>query len=195
MTDLGLLQRGPQLPQGNIPPLARKLPHFIAVGETSALWLIPAHGGAGVTTLCALDASFRDAQRRWPQDHWSYETGSACVVVARTSASGLKAAQGVLANWADGGAGSARLLGLILIDDAPGRLPKPLRDFARVVSGGAPRTWRIAWNHAWRCGEAVDLESATTQPAVRRLVAELRTLTSSAWVENPAATPAAQDNE
>lgn len=195
MTDLGLLLRGPQFPQGNIPPLARKLPHFIAVGGTSPLWLISAHGGAGVTTLCALDASFRDAQQRWPQDHWSYETGSACVVVARTSASGLTAAQGVLANWADGGAGSARLLGLILIDDAPGKLPKPLRDFARVVSGGAPRTWRITWNHAWRCGEPIDLESATTQQAVRRLVAELRALASATPVEDPAATSAAHHNK
>ena len=67
MIDLEL--RGPQTPQGNIPPISRKLPHFIAQGATRTLWLVAAHGGAGVTTLSQLDDSFRDAQRRWPQAH------------------------------------------------------------------------------------------------------------------------------
>ena len=194
MIDLDL--RGPQTPQGNIPALTGKLPHFIAQGATRTLWLVAAHGGAGVTTLSQLDDSFRDAHRCWPQAHWMYDAGTACVVVARTSATGLRAAQGALANWADGGAGGARLLGLVLVDDAPGRLPKPLADLARVVAGGAPRTWRIGWNHAWRCGEPVTPDAPMTPAAVRRLVSELRALVAEPPAdEDLAATTATQDGK
>ncbi len=169
MIDLEI--RGPQAPQGNIPTAEAKLGWINARPARQTLWLIPAHGGAGITTLSQLDDCFAEADRCWPQG-----SNAACVVVARTSASGLQAAQAILTQWADGGAGGAHLLGLILIDDAPRRLPKPLADLARIIGGGAPRTWRIAWNPAWRCGEPVIPDGPTTPPAVKRMAAELRGL-------------------
>lgn len=159
-----LVVRSRVVPQGNIESLGISLPWFSVRSPRQMLWLVAAHGGAGVSTLCrSAPGLFASAGRRWPQ-------GACCAVVARTSAGGLLAAQGVLTDWAAGHAGTARLLGLILIDDAPGRLPKPLADLAHLVSGGAPAAWRIGWNHAWRCGEPA---ASTASPAVRRLIAEL----------------------
>jgi hypothetical protein len=46
------------------------------------------------------------------------------------------------------------VLGLVLIADAPGRLPRVLDDFADIVGGGVPRVWDIPWIEEWRRGEA-----------------------------------------
>jgi hypothetical protein len=78
----------------------------------------------------------------------------ACVLLARTSATGLLAARAALRQWAAGDA-PVELAGLVLLADAPGRLPGPLRDLAALVAGGAPRCWSIPWVEAWRLGEPV----------------------------------------
>jgi hypothetical protein len=39
--------------------------------------------------------------------------------------------------------------------DAPGRLPKEIRDFSRVVAGGVPHVWHFPWVDAWRYGHDV----------------------------------------
>ena len=65
------------------------------------------------------------------------------------------------------------LLGLAVLADAPGKTPKPLRDFAAIVGGGAPRLWTLPWVEAWRHGEA------TTPPAARayqRFITDLAAL-------------------
>lgn len=173
MTELKM--RVPTPAQGMTMPFGVMLPHFPAVSPVSTVWLVGAHGGAGVSTLAKLGDRFADANKRWPQG-----PNANCVVVARTSAHGLLAARSVLSQWAAGGAGSARLIGLILIDDAPGRLPRPLRDLARVVAGGAPQTWRIAWNQAWRCGEPVSNDGPSTPPATQRIIAELLNIAAAA---------------
>ncbi|MCY1237464.1 hypothetical protein D9M72_501620 [compost metagenome] len=69
---------------------------------------------------------------------------------------GLKAAQGALIQWASGAAPIADLLGLAVLADAPGKLPKPLRDFAALIGGGAPRLWMLPWVESWRQGETAD---------------------------------------
>lgn len=127
------------------------------VGDTGALpvqprpvglvWVVGAHGGAGESALVGAGRGLGGAERSWPGG------GQPCVLVARTSHRGLLAAQAALAQWAAGGAQST-LLGLVLIADAPGRLPKPLRDLAAVVGGGAPRVWQVGWSEAVRMGDA-----------------------------------------
>jgi len=76
--------------------------------------------------------------------------------------------------WAGGLVPSVDVLGLVIVADAPGRLPRPLRDLAQVVSGGVPRTWNVPWVESWRLGEPPALNDAPRE--VRRLVDELRVI-------------------
>lgn len=121
-------------------------------GSTAAgsLWLLGAHGGAGVSTLAGLDDGWIDAGRAWPAR--SGPGRSAVVIVARTHARGLLAARSLLAERAAGEAVSpaaapaaAEVLGLVLVADAPGRLPKPLRQLVDHVSGAAAHVWHLGW--------------------------------------------------
>lgn len=165
---------GPATAQANVPAPAHQLGHAQAVGPAK-LWVVGAHGGAGVSTLLALGETgeWSSTERAWPYD----TTGRVLptLLVARTSASGLLAAQAALTQWASGGVHPCvRLLGLVLAADAPGHLPKPLRDLAKVVGGGAPRTWQLPWSEAVRLGQPV-----TGRPYTR-LASDLRSLASSA---------------
>ncbi|MDX3366086.1 hypothetical protein PV387_08590 [Streptomyces sp. ME02-6987-2C] len=75
------------------------------------------------------------------------------MLVARSSAGGLKAAQSAAQQWASGMVTGIDLLGLVVVADAPGRRPKILQDLVRLVSGAVPRLWQIPWVEAWRLGE------------------------------------------
>lgn len=57
------------------------------------------------------------------------------MLVARTNARGLRAAQLAATEWASGDV-PVHLEGLVLLADAPGRLPKALKQFVRLVAGG-----------------------------------------------------------
>lgn len=167
---------GPAGPQANVPAPSHELGHMQALGPAK-LWVVGAHGGAGVSTLLALGepGEWSSTDRAWPYD----PTGGVLptVLVARTSAAGLLAAQSALTQWAGGGVHpSVRLLGLVLAADAPGHLPKPLRDLAKVVGGGAPRTWSLPWSEAVRLGGPV---SKFGRPFTR-LASDLRSLASPA---------------
>lgn len=167
---------GPAGAQANVPVPSRLLGHVQAAGPAK-LWIVGAHGGAGITTLLALSepGEWSTTDQSWPYD----PTGGVLptVLVARTSASGLLAAQAALTQWAGGGVHPAvRLVGLVLIADAPGHLPKPLRDLAKVVGGGAPRTWSLPWSEPVRLGGP----AATFGRPFTRLVSDLRSLASSA---------------
>lgn len=138
------------------------------------LWVVGVHGGAGESTLAALDPSWREAGHAWPV---TVNGGpSAVVLAARTSAHGLLRAQAALTQWASAADAerSIQLLGLVLVADAPGKLPEPLRDLATIIGGGAPRTWQIAWNEAWRVGDESP-KSLTRQ--TRQLITTLNALT------------------
>ena len=96
------------------------------------------------------------------------------VVVARTHARGLIAAQELAALAAGPGlhlATAYDLAGLVLVADAPGKLPKPLAELAHLVSGGYPRTWRVPYVDAWRLGEPPS--AANTPDAVARIGQDL----------------------
>lgn len=163
---------GPVRPQKGIPApdLVDQLPTR-RTAQTATLWVVGAHGGAAESTISSLDASWAAADHAWPL----IENAPAPVlIVARTSARGLLAARSVAQQWAAELVSGIHLLGLALVADAPGRLPRPLRDLAKVVSGGYPRTWHVPWIESWRVGEPVNTDIAVRQ--VRRLVEDLRTL-------------------
>ena len=87
---------------------------------------------------------------------------------------GLLATQRAATQWASGLVPNVELLGLVLVADAPGRTPRPLRDFAYVVAGGLPRTWTVPWIEPWRLGEQPDMTTAPRD--VCRLVDDLTSL-------------------
>lgn len=164
---------GPTRPQRGVPApdLVDQLP-IRHSDQPAVLWIVGAHGGAGESSLAELDDTWRPGGHAWPCVNGSQP--ARVVVVARTSSRGLLAAKSAAKQWATGLVQGVELLGLVLIADAPGRLPKPLRDFSKVVAGGYPRTWQVPWIESWRLGEA---PASDTQPRdARRLVDDVRTL-------------------
>lgn len=138
---------------------------------TPAVWWLGAHGGAGESTLAAVASGWSAAAgHAWPRSATGEPTP--VVLVARSNAAGLRAAQNALRQWGAGLTPST-VLGLIVMADAPGRLPRALRDLLTVVGGGGPRTWTVPWIDAWR------LNKPTAVPVpreVRRVIDELRAL-------------------
>ncbi len=148
-----LTPRGPSAPQHGVPAPAedQRLPKF-AIPVADTLWWVGVHGGAGETTMSLLLPGTRAANHRWPIPPPPVPTP--VILVARTHGSGLRAAQRAAIEWASGVVQGVAVLGLVLIADAPGRLPRVLDDFADIVGGGVPRVWDIPWIEEWRRGEA-----------------------------------------
>src|SRR5918999_1627930 len=150
--------RGPSAPQQGVPAPAedQRLPKF-AIPAADTLWWVGVHGGAGETTMAQLLPGTRAAGHRWPIPPPPVPTP--VVLVARTHGSGLRRAQRAATEWASGVVRGVSVLGLVLIADAPGRLPRVLDDFADVVGGGVPRVWEIPWIEEWRRGEEPNPEN------------------------------------
>lgn len=136
------------------PDHADRLPRWNVSGITPDFWWLGVHGGAGETSLARLDKSTRAAEHHWPLT----ASGSTVVLVARSNVSGLRAAQLAATEWASGTVPGIRVAGLVVLADAPGRLPKEIREFARVVGGGVPHLWHVPWIEAWRFGHDVPPE-------------------------------------
>ena len=139
--------------------------------QPSGLWWLGVHGGAGESTLAGLMPASRAAEHAWPRQPSAI---ARVLLVARTNMRGLRAAQAAATQWAAGLVPHAEVVGLVLVADAPGRLPRPLRETAQVVSGGVPRTWSVPWVETWRLGELAAPSDAPRD--VRRLLDELHVL-------------------
>ena len=154
-------------------PLDRLPRRLLDDGEQAAVWWLGAHGGAGESTLEELFSGSRAADHSWPLTGANVAPARV-VLVARTHAHGLRAAQSAIREWAAGDA-HVLLLGLVLIADAPGRLPHGLRQLADLIAGGVPAVWSIPWIEAWRVGEPPAPHNAPK--VVRRLLEDLRAMT------------------
>jgi len=177
-------RRGPSAPQGGVDELdaVDRLPRRPASALALAWWL-GAHGGAGESTLAEWLPGSRPADHRWPTAPAgpvdpAGGAPSPVVLVCRSHARGLQAAQKALTDWASGAVPGVELLGLVVVADAPGRLPKPLRDLARLVGGGAPRVWHLPWIEAARYAPT---DGTTAPPApARKLLREVTHLAQAA---------------
>ena len=141
-----------------------------------SVWWLGAHGGAGESTLEALFSGSRAAEHAWPLAAIGQKPARV-VLVARTHAHGLKAAQRAIRDWAAGDV-PVLLLGLVLIADAPRRLPHPLRQLADLIAGGVPAVWSLPWIEAWRVGDPPGPANAPN--AARRLLEDLQAITATA---------------
>lgn len=162
---------GPTDPQPhvNAPPDGLPVRRMTA---TAGLWVIGAHGGAGESSIAELREDWQATGHAWPQ--LPDDAPAACVLVARSSARGLLAARTALTQWAASAAGdSTQLLALVLISDAPGKQPQPLRDLVKVVGGGAPRVWEVPWSESWRLGDPV---TERVPRSVSKIVSQLVSL-------------------
>lgn len=155
--------------------LPRRLMDVADVART--LCWVGTHGGAGETTLEQLLEGSRAMGHAWPDTEDRGAELPHVILIARTNARGLRAAQLAATEWAAGSV-PVQLHGLILIADTPGRLPKSLKDFAQVVGGGVPRAWRLPWVEDWRQGEPVSAETAPK--AIITVLDELRSTFSPA---------------
>lgn len=155
------------------PPPGRSAPLTTAPAGGGArpggVALLGAHGGAGVGSLlrAGLSELAADAGRVWP-------VGGRVLVVARTSVGGLEWARDLARQHASGTGGGAELVGLVLLADAPGRLPGRARGLLELTCGAFPRVWRLPWIETWRL--AATGEPLPGHPALLGLLHELRHL-------------------
>lgn len=120
------------------------------------VWLLGAHGGAGVSTLAHALAPAGDCARFWPavlEDESPF-----VVVVAKETIEGLTRAHDLLRQWHCGMAGTrAHLLGLITVAHAPGDAPSAVRRYLDVIDVAAPARWRVDWQKDWPTTRIADL--------------------------------------
>ncbi|MGW1722197.1 hypothetical protein ACWCQK_04560 [Streptomyces sp. NPDC002306] len=110
---------------------------------------VKAHGGAGVTSLIEVLGG-TDVGSRWPDP--SRGEPRRIVLVGRTSARGLRSVSQALGALNDGRAPQGLdLLAVVLVADAPGRLPLALLRRIRVLRSAVP-VRRVPWIPAWRRG-------------------------------------------
>ncbi|MER5434216.1 DUF6668 family protein [Streptomyces sp. NPDC002588] len=107
-----------------------------------------AHGGAGASTLAAVYGG-HDCGRNWPGP----ADPPSVLLVARTHASGLESALRFLEVFRRGEVPQGLDLdAVVLVADAPGRLPRPLVQRMRAVEAVVD-VYRVPWVNEWRLGE------------------------------------------
>lgn len=106
-----------------------------------ALWLLGAHGGAGVSTLESLWAPAADSRRGWP----SADSAPFVVIVTRLHAAGLDAAHRLCLQHQAGAVGGCELLGLVTVAATPGKHPVSLLRRRELVAAAAGQSWHIDW--------------------------------------------------
>ncbi|MDX2938954.1 DUF6668 family protein [Streptomyces ipomoeae] len=133
-------QPQPQPPEGQPRPVAT---------ARRFSW-VATHGGAGSTTLATVFGG-HDAGRNWPRPEHG-EPGSV-LLVGRTHAAGLDAVSHTLDIFRRGDAPPGLDLdAIVLVADAPGRLPRQLVQRVKVISSVID-VYRVPWVPAWRTGD------------------------------------------
>ncbi|MEU8585626.1 DUF6668 family protein [Streptomyces sp. NPDC048664] len=111
---------------------------------------VATHGGAGTTTLATVFGG-HDAGRGWPRPDLGEP--SSVLLVGRTHAAGLDAIAYTLDIFRRGDAPPGLDLdAVVLVADAPGRLPRQLAQRAKAFDAVID-VHRVPWVPAWRTGD------------------------------------------
>ncbi|KUO21039.1 DUF6668 family protein [Streptomyces dysideae] len=144
------VQQGPEIwirGPVTVPEERPRPPAPAAVSARRFSW-VGTHGGAGVSTLAAVYGG-QDCGRAWPDP----DDPPSVLLVARTHAAGLAAARHAVEVFRRGEAPSELDLdAVVLVADAPGRLPRPLAQQVKVIES-ALDVYRVPWVPAWRLGD------------------------------------------
>jgi hypothetical protein len=139
----------PEQRQEREPEPERGSPEFAHVSAGPRRYsFVGAHGGAGTSTLATVYGG-HDCGREWPGP----ADPRSVLLVARTHASGLRSALDTLEVFRHGEAPPG--LGLdavVLVADAPGRLPRPLAQRIKVIESVID-VYRVPWVPDWRLGD------------------------------------------
>lgn len=110
-------------------------------GRAPAIWLLGAHGGAGVSTIESMWSPAADSRRGWPAE----ESAPFVVIVARMHATGLDAAHRLCLQHQAGAVGGCELLGLVTVAAGPGKPALSLARRRELVAAAAGASWHIDW--------------------------------------------------
>ncbi|MEV1077231.1 DUF6668 family protein [Streptomyces sp. NPDC050211] len=106
------------------------------------------HGGAGVTTLATVYGG-QDCGRDWPGP----DDPQSVLLVARTHATGLASVLHAVEAFRRGEAPAGLDLdAIVLVADAPGRLPRPLTQQVKALESVID-VYRVPWVQSWRLGD------------------------------------------
>jgi hypothetical protein len=149
--------------------LRRALPRLDS-DPAGRLHIVGVHGGAGETTVASLVPDSVEGFGSWPVE--PVENGrdphpTPVVLVARTHVHGLLAASAAVEEWLFGEVFPVWVVGLVLVADAPGRLPRKLRELEQELTQIAPRVWRVPYLRALRTAdnpEQIDQERLLLVP-------------------------------
>lgn len=132
----------------------------VTVPEQALVTVAGLHGGAGTSTVAALfDDAASDAGVGFPvAGGWKRPLPTLNVVmVARTHAAGLAAAEEFARQWGAGELMESRLLGLVLVDDGPKLYDSQRRAVKRLLKM-TPVGAHIPWVETWRI-QSPDLDN------------------------------------
>ena len=139
-------------------------------GRAPAIWLLGAHGGAGVSTVESMWDPAADSRRGWP----AAESAPFVVIVARMHVTGLDAAHRLCLQHQAGEVGGCELLGLVTVAAAPGKPALPLVRRRELVAAAAGASWHIDWVPDLLTtdpGELASWQPGYTPPATKRFAA------------------------
>lgn len=136
----------------------------------AALWCVGVHGGAGESSLAALIPGAAEAHHAWPQ--LMNGERAPVVLVARSNLAGLNAASRACQQWAAAETPPVDVLGIVVMADSKGKLPKETREFIARLKGLVRKVWLAPWVEQWR----LLYEPASDVP--RELAPIVRELTS-----------------
>ncbi|MEW2051486.1 hypothetical protein [Streptomyces sp. NPDC005476] len=156
-------QRGPEIwirgPVAAPDPVP--VPHASTAAPRRFSW-VATHGGAGGSTLAAVYGG-HDCGRGWP----GAGDPPSVLLVARTHAAGLESVLRALDVFRRGEAPHGLDLdAVVLVADAPGRLPRPLVQRVRVIESVID-VYRVPWVTDWRLGDLGGKPPRGTEPLAR----------------------------
>ncbi|MCX5368691.1 hypothetical protein OG613_26720 [Streptomyces sp. NBC_00015] len=156
-------QRGPEIwirgPVAAPDPVP--MPYASTAASRRFSWVCT-HGGAGGSTLAAVYGG-HDCGRAWP----GAGDPPSVLLVARTHAAGLDSVLRTLEVFRRGEAPRGLDLdAVVLVADAPGRLPRPLVQRVKVIESVVD-VYRVPWVTNWRLGELGGTPPRETEPLSR----------------------------